>query len=609
MAEPAWQSTIRRALLVVMAVLPVALLGFLLLMAPPAAAQPDLVRGWTATEIDPGRDVRDVRTAPFGPGETLVLYTAADVDQRAQVIRGGVALPSQDLPDPGYWNNLALDGSPVHGAVAAWATHGVVRVAQIAPGEDQMTVVREVAAAWANYSYGRPVVQMGPGGETVVAYVGTLPGEDGARVMALVRDGQGEWSEPLPVTPLGPTDSRFATSAAVAPDGTVVVGAPVDRTARVAVRPPGGRFTLSEPLGEQLPEHPWNGPRVGVDAAGTVVAAWLEGAPLHEVGPIKIAFRPPLAEKFAPPQATGLQATDVDRIALGVSTAGEVVLMAEAGEDNPSGGWYKLGVFAAYGLTHLQRMAPAARISDEWFAFHPSFDMNARGDAVVVWDECCPMTLKGRRRAPLTPFGPLFDAAEPIVFEGWRGGRWMVDADMDAFGNARGAWYDSEVSRWYAGGDGPLLDAPLPEVGAVGDVIPPVLPRAPEPTPGSPAGGPGPGPTEVPPLIPQPVPAGQTGGLLTADRRAPEVSLTVRPGAGRRHVLTSISCDETCGVRLRARAHRRSGRYVDVLLRDGRRQRLGLPLPRRSRGTIRIEGVVSDGAGNVARVSRRVARR
>jgi hypothetical protein len=590
-----------------------ALLCLLALAGPAVAQEPALDRGWAATQIDPGKQIYDAWSAPSGLGDTLVMYVIPGPTEVAAIVHQGVLGDSRELGSPGYWNMTGVDGSPLFGAVAAWAGGGL-HIAQVAAGASAIEMVAtDLAGTPGDYSYGRPIVRFGPAGDVAVVYLAST--EDGQQIMARIRPAGGEWAASEAVTPPSPGDSVIARDVAIANDGTVVVGVSVAGRARVAMRRPGEAFVLGEPLGEPLPEHSWNVPRVGVDGGGTVVAAWLEGAPINDTGPVKIAFRPPGADAFGTPQDSGMRATDSGHIALGVSMPGEVVLLVEASTSNPNGGTHLEGLQAAMGLTHLQRLGKPGLLTGIWGSY-PWFDMNARGDAVVVWDECCPMALHSRRRLPLGGFGPVVDVQPPIEFEGSRNGRWSLGAHLDDLGTAHATWLDSarNPAAYFVGADGPLLDAGLPEVGDVGETIAPVLdgvalddplPEPPRPEiPEPPAGVPQPPVPAVAPLIPAAVPKAVAAA---ADRVAPRLSVRSR-GIAARALRVSLACDELCGARLRVLAGRRGGRYIDAMVRPGARIRIALPLPPRARGKrFRVEGVVADASGNLVRVNRRVA--
>ena len=536
--------------------------------------------------------------APAGTG-TLTVYPAldpaspTDYGYGAVVTRDGVMGPPQELPGPAYWTLVGAEGSALDGAVVAWTTDEELVVAELAPDENQLAIVRRVPASPAHYSHGKPFVTVGPGGDAAVVFM--QRGWDTDQVMALIKPPGGEWGAPEPVAQATKFDESYARSVAMGPDGTLVVGLMIDGTARVATRPPEGTFELSEPVGQDVPEPVGQTPVVGIDAAGTVVVTWLEGAPTNDVGPIMVAFRPPGAETFDPPIDSGLRATDLDRIRLGVSAAGEVALVADTSRRGVPGEYTRTdGVAAAFGLSRLRRLGEPAMLSGMW-GDHPSFDMNARGDAVVVWDQCCPLELKARRRPALGSFGAEVHAAKPSDFDG---SRFAIDADLDEFGNARAIWFDGEVGELFTGWDLPLLTEPLPPVDDAGDVIPPVL----EPSP-----APEPPPSEPPPSFPPPVAPPATtpppGGRV--DAVAPRVRIR-RATALRDGVRLRLVSSERAFVRLRLMAARIKGPVLQSELLGAEPLTITLPRLKRTPRKLRVIGAASDASGNVSRFSRSV---
>jgi hypothetical protein len=284
------------------------------------------------------------------------------------------------------------------------------------------------------------------------------------------------------------------------------------------------------------------------------------------------------------------------------------------------------GLHALYASARTGAVGEPVALTGLWGGY-PSFSMNARGDAVAVWDECCPMALRSRRRAPVGSFGPVEDVQPPIQFEGSRGGRWTLAAHVDAFGNARAAWLDSEPDPidTFVGEDGPLISQQPPEVVWSGDELAPVLP--PEPGGVDPDGGGDPGGGEpvgelpVPPqvsppspMLPPPAPPPPARSLRArADAAPPVVRLRVgrRPAAraGRRLRL-HVRCSERCAVHASGRSGRAVLRPVGAVMPAGRTRRLALRVPRAAlRRPIRVDLAATDRAGNVARVRRTVRAR
>lgn len=597
-----------------------AVFGCVVLALGAASARAD-AREWESTHFD--ASMAQAVFVPTGPGSAVFAFPVREENGwsawRAAVVRGGETGPVQgDLPGRAYWNMLGGDGSSVFGGVVAWVDDDGLHVGEAGPGDDALTVSEVIPATYGNYSYGGPDVAVGPSGDKAVVYLGWDYDTWQQRVMAVLKPAGGAWGEPEPVGPLREPDQTFGRSVAIGPDGTVAVGLVVDGRARVATRPPGGAFTVSEPLGAELPEHSWLTPLVGVDGAGTVVAAWLEGAALNDVGPVEVAFRRPGADAFEAPVDSGLAATDLGRIRLGVSAPGEVVLVVEASSRGVPGEYTHIeGIQAVFGNTLLGRLGPPAALSDSIWGSYPSFDMNARGDAFVVWDECCPMTLKGRRRAPLASFQPQEDVAPPIEFEGSRFGRFALDADVDDFGNARASWVDGEPDpeQVFAGWDSPARLDPLPDLPPLGELIPAVVPPLPDPpvvaeppagpdAEATPSPSPSPGPLAVRP--PTPLDSARSPTAPAVDRVPPAIA--ARGAHLRRHrLVVRLRSTEHANAWLQVRARRFAGRPVRTELAAGRSLRLSLPVGRRVTSAVRLVGIAADSAGNVAPVRTLVA--
>ena len=585
------------------------LLRFLVVIAV-AVAAPPAAADWDAVPID--GDYTQAVVAPTGPGSAVAVTSGPAANglgvHHARIIRDGQAGPVQaDLPGRAYFNMLSGDGSASHGAVVAWTATDALHVAEAGRDDDELQPVLALPASPGDYSYGRPRVAVGAHGDAAVLYLTRDRETRDEQVMAVVRPADEGWGEPEPVGPSNRSGDSYARSVAVSPDGTVVVGLVRDGRARVATRSPGGPFSLSEPIGEPLPEHSWESPRVGIDALGNVAVAWLEGAPINDTGPVRVAFRPHGADRFSAPQDTGLEATGLARITMGVSALGEVVLVLESARSNRSYDVVTLqGIAAVFGSTILGRLGEPRTIAPD--GDYPSVDVNDRGDAVAVWDECCPLALRARRRPVLGSFGPPVDVAPPIEFEGTRSGRLALDADVDDRGNARTVWVDGEPDppAFFVGSDGPSLLDLLPDPGPLGDLIAPVLPLDPTPDP-EPSPTADPDPPHVPaPDLPLPFRASVASPKhpqrLAGDRVAPKVTVS-RARYHRRRLSLRMRSSERAVLRLRVQ---RTGRPAQVVLRAGRRQRVRLPLRRLRHRSVRLRGVATDAAGNVRTIRRTV---
>lgn len=581
--------------------------------APGAGAGTALDRGWTAERIDPGESIIEIALAAIAPGTSGAVYNVSRSPDRPEMrarvsdLAAGETL-IQTLDSESFFPSV--DGSIAGGAVAAWYREDVqeVRIAELHPGERRFGSPHSATASGGNFSYGRPIVRVNERGDSIVVYLSGA-GELLHWVVARYRPAGGRFGPPERVAGPAAADRIYPRDAALGVDGTAIVSLVQDGRAGIATRPPDGTFGAAEPIGEPLPEHSWRSPQVGIDASGNVVAAWLEGAPVNDTGPVKLAFRRAGAT-FGSPVDTGLRATDHGRIGLGVSRIGEVVLTVEASTTNPYGGTHIEGIHAVTGNSLTGRIRTSRALTGIWGSY-PSFAMNARGDAVIVWDECCPMALRARRRAPHVGFGPVVEVQPPIEVTQPRGGRWALDADLDLFGNAQAAWVDSEPEprEYFLGADGPLIDVEPPEPDPLGDSIPPVLdevvPRA--------------GPPKLS-GVPAPPPSPTLARRLRGDGVPPRVRLRVlRVSKGLRPRVGVVGrCSERCRLRVSGTVAGVSVKPVDVVLRARRPRRVILKVPRRhgaraaravrrSRGAVplRLRAVAVDAARNVGRTSLR----
>ncbi|HEV2815059.1 MAG TPA: hypothetical protein VGW10_17520, partial [Solirubrobacteraceae bacterium] len=492
-------------------------------LAAMAGIVPAAALAWTGEALPLGvywaHDVASAR-----PGEAVLLHRTIDGTFATVRPVGAEPEPTQQL-DHGWNFYPTLDASPAGGAVAAWYNEDDVeiRVAERPPQGGAFALSVAVPGGRSDYSYGQPLVRVNERGDAIVVYLAETAGEL-QQVRALYRPAGGEFGAPEAVSTLAPWGTVVPRDVAVAPDGRAVVGFVQAGTAHVAVRPPGGPFAPAQSVGGTADEHSWQSPRVGIDAAGDVVVAWLEIGPADLTGPVRVAFRRAGEATFGAPRESGVRASDLGRLALGVSDAGELVLVVEAESSNPDGVSTHLeGLHVLMGNARAGRLSAPQRITDGWGSY-PSLGMNARGDAVVAWDDCCPLAVRARRRAPLEGFGRIEDLRPPIEFEGTRGGIVVRTTDVDERGNARVTYEDFEEDRTYLATADPFVETDPPPVAALGDFVAPVLTDPPPsegdvtPTADSGGGGSLPPPAPPPPVRPFAWPA-------AADRAAPRLSV------------------------------------------------------------------------------------
>lgn len=596
-------------------------LGLVVALSALLGAGPAQAQQWSrATLPDEVYWAHDVASA--GIGESILLHRTIEGTFASVRPLGSPPQAPQQLD--GGWNFYpAIDASAAGGAVAAWYNEdtGEIRVAERPASGGPFTVTASVGGGRGDYSHGQPFVAVNERGDAIVVYLAEAAGEQ--QVRALYRPANGVFGSPEAVGESAPSSSAYPRDVALAPDGTAVVGFIRAHRAHVAVRPPSGPFEPAEPFGATARDHSWQSPRVGIDAVGDVVVAWLEDVPENGTGPVRAAFRRAGQQVYGPPQETGLRASEVARIELGVSAVGEVVLLVEAETTNPYGGTRLEGLHVAMGNALIGRLGPEQAITDIWGSY-PSFAMNARGEAVVAYDQCCPMAVRARRRLPLGGFGPVEDVQPPITFEEARYGITVRTADVDEFGNARVTYEDGELDETYLATSLPFVDVEPPAVPSLGDLIAPVLGALPSPEePDLPepeiSGAVPPPPLPPPPPPPAPGPGWAVGPspLRLADRSAPVVRVRVAGTlAGRRRprLVTRVRCSEACTLRLSGVLAKQRIRPVQARLMRAGSKRLGLRVSRRTarraaraRLVARLVAVAVDAAGN--RTTRRIASR
>jgi hypothetical protein len=582
--------------------------------AAAAPADEPAVRTWSAAQLEPDgqpQSWRMVDATSSGIGQSVFVYPARETpDGAATSVHASVqdfaaALDPPQILGSGYYPRS--DGSLLGGVVAAWSDGDRVQVAELRPGERTFQQSFGVDGALSGFSFEEPKVAVGDDGTAAVAYLAPDSDGSGQHLSAIVRPPGSEFGSAEQISEsYAPTDVN-ATDIAVGPDGTVVVGFAAGGRGYVAVRGPTGDWGPAEAVGDGLFGLSWFSPQVGVDAAGDVAAAWAEPDDDGGAVPVKVAFKR-AGSSFAA-QDTGLEMTDYGRIAMAVSAVGEMVLVAEAQTDNQYGGTRMEGITALYGNVPAGVIGKPAALTGN-SGHYPSIGWNTRGDVVVTWDECCPMVLRQRRRAPLSPFGPVSDITPQIDFEGVRGGRWMLDADIDEFGNARAAWVDSgpDPVQIYVAQDGPgIFDEPA-SVAALGDFLAPVLPEVPAPPAPPPAVEPPP-PIAAPPN-PRPLRAGAPAPARLSLRITIERRLA---GHARPRVMVRVACNKPCYARLAGNLRRLPLATTDVVLRSPGSKRVGLVLRGRvppavaaSRASqqVRLAAVATDRDGQVVRLRR-----
>lgn len=542
---------------------------------------PAAARVWQpAAEVAPGTEVYMAQAAPLPLGRTVSVFQrirqrGSEIVARTSGADGTFGDEQILSPAPSFYPTLTTDG--LGEAFAAWYSEGdgTVSVATRGAGAAAFADPVVLPSSGSDFSQGAPKLAASPLGNAAVLFLRRDAG--GQHAYVSYRPAGGTFGPPESITAPGDTVTQIPRSIAVNDAGVVVAGYLQDGYARVAVRSPGADGTWDEPeaLGEPNDGWSWRMPLVGLDALGNAVAVWGQGG-ADAPAALHAAFRRP-GGVFGAPQDLGVDTSDGEAETLGVSAFGEVILVARpitnfSGTRGSSSGYSLQPLVAVSGSTRLGRFGAPHALSDDWTASDPLVAMNARGDALVTYDQCCPMRIGARRRAPFGAFGADEDVVPPLTFTGARGGRVVRDTRLDELGNAAVLWTDFEPqpSPLLVSRDGPLVGSVpavvAPAVAAITSLFPvpavpvPAVPATPVTgTPSVPAVPLPPLPaTALPPTLALPpvalptgttlpagVAAGASGGLaqLTLEASAPVLG---GPGGG--SVKVTLGCSSACAA-------------------------------------------------------------
>jgi hypothetical protein len=452
-------------------------------------------------------------------------------------------------------------------AIAAWYddTDRSIRVSMGGTATQPFAAPAILAAGSASGNQFSPDLAVSPDGSAAVLFA--ADGLDGRRVYVSVRSPGGGFGPAAEVAPtVGDFDPQLPTSVAINDRGETVIGYQQSAVAHVAVRTPGpaGTWLPAEAVGAPKIGYSWGLPEVGIDWSGGVVAVWEEGGvniwgggdALTAIARIKAAFRPP-GGTFGATQDLGIYTSDRENPTLGVSAAGEAIVVARQVTPVAGDGIVGQPLVVLSGSTVLGRFDAPRPLSAGAEESDPQLAMNARGDAVVTTlEECCPTRLLVRRRGPFAGFYRPQDlhANPPSVFTAGH----VTDVDVDQLGNAAVTWTDSaQHPDAYVSSDGPpLTSAPYvttPDPLGLAELVPLDLatqafePGAPWPI-GQTAGPPAAAPTIAPPATPGPAPTrtpAAVGRFMVSISRAPSPTGVPR-------IVVAVRCPAACRAGLQA---------------------------------------------------------
>ena len=390
------------------------------------------------------------RTVPVGLGGLV------SVDQKVTSVSqiearfapaGGVFGTPQLLGGPGSFYPT-VDADVVGEAVASWwgQDDRGLRVA-ISAGGRPFASPTVLPSTNADFSQNAPHLAVSPVGNAVVVFVASIAGAQ--VVVASYRPAGGAFGAEEVVAPGGDGSGQVPRSVAINDNGDVVTGYLQDGVAHAAIRTAGltGTWQAPQTLGGSAGGYSWSLPEVGIDGVGGAVAVWEEGGDqTNAAATLHAAFSQP-GGSFGPAQELGIQSSDNEEPALGVSALGEVILLARPVVQEVGGvGLEPVVVYS--GTTRYGHFTAPAAIGAPLLADRESLAMNAVGDALITYDSCCDAGLDrlvGLRRGPFGSFGPAEDIAPP--YDVPRGGpifaRSLIDSRLGPLGNAAVSWIEA----------------------------------------------------------------------------------------------------------------------------------------------------------------------
>jgi hypothetical protein len=479
-------------------------------------------------------------------------------------------------------------------ALAAWQDTGHVYLAE-----------RRFGGAWSpsegfpagtgEYSDSSPRVAVNSRGDTVFAW--TRGDAGGGRRIWIAERGFGDatWREPRPLRDAAPERETLLDEVALSLNGHLALAYRERPTRDSALRAfvsfgrLGGAFGAPDLLPGALSRY--GTPRVALDALGGAAVTW-QTPPAGfgddtVLGDLHLALRTPTGVLGIPHDLGTMDLVGLD---LEVSDPGEVLVAwsggADLAEDGDSSWTFRLtGRHVVSASTVLGLVGEPETIAS-WRADTARLAMNARGDAVFAYSECCPAQILARRRPPGLPFGPVAVVAEGDLFTAYdsadRVGNGSVgDVALDPIGNAMVAFsvFGGAPQLRAAALDEPALTAPL-EGAVVGSPLPTLLPPL----------------TSLPdaPVISPPVtvatPSRAADPGLEMPARVVSLDLAARGRGARgvpRKLTLRVRCDRYCAARITGRIGRATLRPAFARLAGDRTRTLAVPLSRTVRAELR----------------------
>ncbi len=542
-----------------------ATVGASVLLLPAFAA----ARPWSAAVPYPDGSIDwSAALAPLPAAGAILVYARGGGGLAARIGDAGGSFGDEELLADSYGGPPAVGGDDAGETVVAWDDWqtGAVR-AGVRGADGNLAATTSFPAA---PTYAAPGLSVSPGGWAALAFPAETP--DGQRMFVSVKPPGGSFAPAQQAAPTTASDAQVPGTVAIDDGGEVVVGYLQGGVAHAAVRTAGAlgtwqpAQTLGAPYLDPSPAAPL--PLVAIAADGGAVAVWEQGGGPNLVAPVWASFRPP-GGSFGPPQDLGVDTWDGAAPQLAVSALGEAILVVSPAIQEAGGiGQEPLAVVS--GSTALGRFGASEQLSDTWPEAAGQLAMNARGDAVVAYEACCPERLETRRRAPFGAFASEQDVPLPTSPGGYYTEH-LSHVVVDPFGNAAVTWidYSSPVAQRLSSVDSPVLtsvpDVVPPASGQPTDLIPaPIAAAAPpalDPAP-APAQGYGPctacfltppgftwWPFSVPAVAPAPdttAPPASTRPSRTPDGPLALAAPRLPAATGTPRIVVAVRCPWAC---------------------------------------------------------------
>ena len=317
---------------------------------------------------------------------------------------GGFFGAAETLDDQQHIANFEADRSG--GAFLAWVRDGQQLVIAYRPAGGPVQQPAELGSG----NYGFALATNAAGDAVIVynryGYVDRGSPVEGRAIFTSSRPQGGTWSTPQQVSSLIPDSvNNDGLDVVLLPDGRAVYAWEQVEGGSIVVKSSvrGTSGAIGLPATISRPGRPSFRPRLGVDAAGRALAAWVEAADRVSSGPIVTSHRP-AAGPFGAPRELGGSTSAWLGLRLAVSDDGEAIVAYPHSEPLAGGGSQGGPPRASIGSTVTGTFAMPRALVDR-FAYDIDLAANARGDALVSFREFGQADVEVVRRSPFSAFG------------------------------------------------------------------------------------------------------------------------------------------------------------------------------------------------------------